>query len=157
MKSVYISQNDGTLLTAHGCTDHVVGDILSGWRYDISGVSPEMRVDYERHLEECDHCRSRQRLHRSIDVGLMALSTVSVVVFLLASAYIYRVHLNSVHLATVHLAGPGQRHLSIAVTTQAVALAGLLFSMFMWVLVAIATPAPRLISGTVKHLRERRL
>ena len=27
------------------CTDQVVGDILSGWRYDISGLSPAMRTE----------------------------------------------------------------------------------------------------------------
>ena len=46
------------------CTDPVVGKILAGWRYDISGLAPEMRGDYEAHLAECEFCRSRQRLHR---------------------------------------------------------------------------------------------
>ena len=40
------------------CSDRVVGDILAGWRYDISGLAPEMRGDYEAHLAECAHCRS---------------------------------------------------------------------------------------------------
>ena len=26
------------------CVDKVVGDILAGWRYDISGITPEMRM-----------------------------------------------------------------------------------------------------------------
>jgi len=69
------------------CTDQVVGDILSGWRYDISGISPEMRTDYESHLAMCDHCRSRQRLHRTIDVVLIGISTLSIlsIGFLIAS------------------------------------------------------------------------
>ncbi len=53
------------------CIDQVVGDILSGWRYDISGLSPAMRVDYDQHLTECSHCRKRQRIARTIDVLLI--------------------------------------------------------------------------------------
>ena len=66
------------------CTDRVVGEILAGWRYDISGLAPEMRVDYEQHLKECAHCRSRQVLHRTIDIGLMIVATVSAIMFLVA-------------------------------------------------------------------------
>jgi len=29
--------------------------------------------DYENHFAGCEHCRSRQRMHRIIDVGLIAL------------------------------------------------------------------------------------
>ena len=32
------------------CVDPLVGKILAGWRYDISGLAPEMRGDYEHHL-----------------------------------------------------------------------------------------------------------
>src|ERR1700678_3572485 len=73
------------------CTDRVVGDILSSWRYDISGITPEMRRDYEQHLVECAHCCSRQRLHCTIDVVLIALSTVSIGAFLLGLAVIHKV------------------------------------------------------------------
>src|SRR5664280_1892850 len=59
------------------CTDRVIGKILAGWRYDISGLAPEMRGDYEAHLAECELCHSRQRLHRGIDIGLMALARVA--------------------------------------------------------------------------------
>ena len=38
------------------CVDPLVGKILAGWRYDISGLAPEMRVDYEAHLAECQYC-----------------------------------------------------------------------------------------------------
>ena len=69
------------------CTDSVVGDILSSWRYDISGISPEMRIDYEEHLATCAFCRSRQRLHRTIDVALISLSTLCILAFLLALAF----------------------------------------------------------------------
>src|ERR1700761_3349222 len=66
------------------CTDQVVGDILSSWRYDISGLSTEMRTDYELHLVECSRCRSRQQLHRNVDVFLITLTTFSVLAFLMA-------------------------------------------------------------------------
>ena len=29
------------------CVDPIVGKILAGWRYDISGLAPEMCGDYE--------------------------------------------------------------------------------------------------------------
>jgi hypothetical protein len=45
------------------CIDPIVGKILAGWRYDISGLAPEMGGDYEEHFAACEHCRSRQRLH----------------------------------------------------------------------------------------------
>ena len=32
------------------CVDPLVGKILAGWRYDISGLAPEMREDYEHHF-----------------------------------------------------------------------------------------------------------
>ena len=54
------------------CTDPIVGKILAGWRYDISGLALEMRGDYEGHFAGCEFCRSRQRMHRIIDVGLIA-------------------------------------------------------------------------------------
>ena len=50
------------------CVDPLVGKILAGWRYDISGLAPEMREDYEHHLSDCEHCRGRQKIHRIIDV-----------------------------------------------------------------------------------------
>ena len=67
------------------CNDPVVGAILSGWRYDISGISPELRVDYEAHLYGCNYCRKRQRVHRTWDVMLLAITTLSFAAFLLAA------------------------------------------------------------------------
>src|SRR6202012_1938180 len=120
------------------CTDRVVGDILSSWRYDISGITPEMRRDYEQHLVECAHCRSRQRLHRTIDVSLIGLSTVSIAAFLFGLAVIHHVQpLQHWALIDLHL-----WQMSIVLSLQAAAIAGLLFSLLTWVLVAVATPAP---------------
>lgn len=152
MNATRISTENQTVFVTDGCTDHIVGDILSGWRYDISGLDPEMRVDYEQHFAECAHCRSKQRLHRTIDVSLMVIFTLSTVVFLLATAVLHRMHLTHAQLAGLRV-----RNLSLVLTTQAAAVGGLIFSMLMWVLVAIATPAPRLISGTVRQVRSRGL
>ena len=60
------------------CTDRVVGAILASWRYDISGISPEMRKDYEQHFAECPHCSARQKFHRSLDVTLAVLTSLAV-------------------------------------------------------------------------------
>ena len=59
------------------CLDPVIGGILAGWRYDISGIAPDMSGDYEHHLATCEHCRARQRLHRRIDFGLIGLTSLS--------------------------------------------------------------------------------
>ena len=120
------------------CTDHVVGAILSGWRYDISGLSPAMRTDYDQHLSECEHCRSKQRLHRTVDVLLISVSSLSILAFLLAAVVMHRVeamtHIEQLHLHLLHAA--------VYVSLEAVALVGLVFSTLLWVLVAIATPIP---------------
>ena len=57
------------------CIDPIVGKILAGWRYDISGIAPEMRSGYEEHFTACEHCRKWQRLHRTIDVSLIVLAS----------------------------------------------------------------------------------
>ena len=124
------------------CTDQVVGDILSGWRYDISGLSPAMRTDYDQHLSECSHCRRRQRIARTIDVLLISVSTLSIVAFLLAAVVIHRVELVT-HIFSVHLR-LNQTH-AVAISLEAVAIAGMAFSALLWVLVAIATPIPAMV------------
>lgn len=106
------------------CTDKVVGTILAGWRYDISGIAPEMRGDYDQHFAECEHCRSRQRLHRTIDIALIVLTAISAFVFLLAFGAI--VHFEPRHALVLELA----------------ALAGFALSALIWLIVAVATPAP---------------
>jgi hypothetical protein len=106
------------------CVDQVVGDILASWRYDISGIFPEMRGDYEAHFLECEHCRSRRRLHRTIDIVLIFLATVSAFVFLLAFAIIR-------YLKPQH-----------AFILEVGSLAGFALSALIWLAVAVATPAP---------------
>ena len=131
------------------CTDPVVGNILSGWRFDISGLSPAMRTDYETHLEDCASCRRRQRIARTIDVLLITVSTLSIAAFLLAALIIRRVELLT-HIFTVHVQ---LHHTAIAISLEAVAVAGVAVSTLLWVLVAVATPLP----GLVGHLVQQRL
>src|SRR5260370_30927533 len=106
------------------CLEPIVGKILAGWRYDISGLAPEMRGDYELHFADCEHCRSRQKLHRIIDISLMVLASASAAVFLLA-------------FAVIRYFGP--RH---AFWLEVGALAGFALSAVVWVIGAVATPAP---------------
>jgi hypothetical protein len=147
------------------CTDPIVGDILSSWRYDISGITPAMRGDYEQHLAECAFCHSRQRLHRTVDVTLIGLSTLSAAIFLLALAVIHHVdplqHWLITH-AQLHL-----HQMRVVLSLQLAAVAGLLVSLSAWVVVALVTPAPMYLRGVAieqakvlqgripAHLRER--
>ncbi len=139
------------------CNDHVVGAILSGWRYDISSVPAELRGDYEDHLRTCDHCRGKQRLHRTVDVLLFAVTGLSFAAFLLAAIVLHRLHTLS-HLWNVHLrlhpeADLVHSHIpaSVTLSLQAVAILGVFVSMALWILVSIATPIP----GMVSEMRGR--
>jgi len=139
------------------CNDQVIGAILSGWRYDISGISPDLRGDYEDHLKECSHCRRRQRIHRTVDVLLLAATSLSFAAFLLAALVMHRLesmsHIQNLH---VHLHNEGTVALSripdsVTVSLEAVALTGVFVSMLLWVLVAIATPIPTMVSTMVRE------
>jgi hypothetical protein len=123
---------------SHVCTDKVIGDILAGWRYDISGLAPEMRGDYEQHLAECGHCHSRQVLHRTIDIGLMIVATVSAGIFLVAFGAVR-------HYSPRH-----------ALILELIAGAGFLFFTVVWLFVAVATPAPVVVAD-VARIHARRL
>jgi hypothetical protein len=114
------------------CVDPIVGKILAGWRYDISGIAPEMRGDYEDHFAACEHCYSRQRLHRTIDVSLIALASVSAAMFLLAFGVIRHF---------------GPRH---AFWLELAALAGFALSLLIWLVVAVTTPAPMAVVDAAK-------
>src|SRR5260370_29509940 len=104
--------------------DTNVGKILAGWQYDSFGRAPEMRGDYESHGAECEHCRGRQQMHRIIDVGLIALASVSGGVFLLA-------------FGVIRHFGPRN-----AFWLEIAALAGFALSAVIWLVVAVATPPP---------------
>jgi len=125
------------------CTDRVVGAILGSWRYDISGLSPEMRRDYEQHLTDCAHCRARQKFHRTLDGTLAVLTALSMISFLFALAVLQRVKymehvaFNVLHLETV----------SIYQMLVSAAFAGLGFSLIAFILVLATTPASSYLGG----------
>ncbi|WP_158819226.1 hypothetical protein [Granulicella sp. S156] len=135
------------------CNDQVIGAILSGWRYDISGIPKDLRGDYEAHLRGCTYCRRRQRLHRTVDILLLAATTLSFVAFLLAALVMHKIEAYS-HISGnvhVHLHGEGRAVLaripdSIAISLETVACTGVFVSLLLWVLVAIATPIPGMLS-----------
>jgi hypothetical protein len=132
---------------SRACTDPIVGAILAGWRFDISAISPEMRTDYEQHLAECGHCHRRQRAARTFDVLLICGTTISIFSFLLAAVLIHRVSLlNQIDLVHVHLL-----HTAITVSLEALAIAGVVVSTVLWVLVAVATPLPSLVTGVLQQ------
>jgi hypothetical protein len=123
------------------CTDPVIGKILAGWRYDISGLAPEMRGDYEDHFLACEHCRTHQRLHRTIDITLIVLASVSAAIFLLTFGVIRHF---------------GPRH---AFWLEIAALRGFALSALIWLVVAVATPAPTVMVDAAKigarHVHDR--
>ena len=137
--------------TKSKCKDPVIGNILSSWRYDISGLDPEMRRDYEQHLADCTYCRKRQRLHRTIDVVLIVVSSGSIISLLIALAVIHKIEPLR-RLAVLHL------HIydrDIAVSMQQGALIGLAAAFFVWLLVALMTPAPQTIGHYARDLGEK--
>ena len=125
------------------CTDRVVGAILASWRYDISGISPEMCKDYEQHFVECPHCRARQKFHRSLDVSLAVLTSLSVLFFLFALAVLK--HIKPVEHMAFNVFG-----LDIADTYHmlfSAGIAGLCFSVIAFVLVFTTTPVTTYLGG----------
>lgn len=123
------------------CVDPIIGKILAGWRYDISGLAPEMRADYEDHFRSCERCRSRQRLHRTIDISLIVLASVSAGVFLLA-------------FGVIRHFGPRN-----AFWLEIAALVGFALSALIWLVVAVATPAPTVMVDAARigarHVHDR--
>jgi hypothetical protein len=125
------------------CTDRVAGAILASWRYDISGISPEMRKDYESHFAECSHCRARQKFHRTLDVSLAVLTSLAVFFFLFALAVLHHIKpLENVALKVLGLDIFDMYHMLMSA-----AAAGVLFSVVGFVLVLTATPVPNYLGG----------
>ena len=115
------------------CVDPIVGKILAGWRYDISSLAPEMCGDYENHFAACEHCRTRQQIHRIIDVALIALASISGAIFLLA-------------FGVIRYLGPHHAFL-----LEIAALTGFALSALIWLGVAVATPAPVTVLDAAKE------
>lgn len=125
------------------CNDHVVGAILASWRYDISGISPEMRKDYEQHFTDCGHCRSRLKFHRSLDVTLAVLTSLAVIFFLFALAVLK--HIKPLEHMAFNVLGLDM--MSMYQMLVSAAIAGVCFSFIAFLLVLTATPAPTYLSG----------
>jgi hypothetical protein len=125
------------------CSDRVVGAILASWRYDISGISPEMRRDYENHFAECARCSGRQKFHRSLDAMLAVLTSLSAVFFLFALAVLKHIRpLEHVAFNVFGLDVEDTYHMLISA-----GIAGLIFSVIALALVLMATPAPSYLGG----------
>ena len=130
-------------MTRTRCTDRVAGAILASWRYDISGISPEMRKDYEQHFAECPRCRGRQKFHRSLDVTLAILTSLSVVFFLFALAVV--VHIKPLEYVSFNIFGldiSDMYHMLVSA-----AIAGFCFSLIGLALVLTTTPVPSYLGG----------
>jgi len=131
------------------CTDRVVGAILASWRYDISGISPEMRRDYELHFAECAHCSARQKFHRSLDVTLAVLTSLSALFFLFALAVLKHIRpLEHVAFKILGLDIFDMYHMMVSA-----GIAGLCFSLIAMALVLMATPAPSYLGGIAAERR----
>lgn len=125
------------------CTDRVVGAILASWRYDISGIYPEMRKDYEQHLHDCDQCRARQKFHRGLDVTLVVLTSLSVFFSLFALAVLKHIKpLEHVAFNVLGLDTFDTYHMLVSA-----AIAGVCFSVMAFILVLTATPMPSYLGG----------
>ncbi len=125
------------------CTDRVIGAILASWRYDISGLSPEMRKDYDNHFAECARCSARQKFHRSLDATLAILTSLSALFFLFALAVLKHIRpLEHMAFKILSLDIYDMHHMLIAA-----GFAGLFFSVVALALVLMATPAPAYLGG----------
>ena len=140
------------------CTDPVIGAILSGWRYDISGTPLSLRGDYQTHLRGCMHCRAKQHLHRTVDMLLLAVTTLACGAFLLAALVLHRLeairHLSGslhVHLGTERALALAHIPQSITISLEAVAVSGVIFTLLLWALVAMTTPVPGILSAMVRE------
>lgn len=149
------------------CTDQVIGAILSGWRYDISGTPLSLRGDYEAHLRGCAHCRGKQRLHRTVDMLLLAVTTLACMACFLAAVVVHRLetirHLSGslhVHLGADRALALAHIPQSITISLEAVAVSGVIFSLLLWALVLMTTPVPGMVSAILRdhvspELRDR--
>jgi hypothetical protein len=145
----------------------VIGAILSGWRYDISGTPLSLRGDYETHLRGCAHCRGKQRLHRTVDMLLLAVTTLACMACFLAAVVVHRLetirHLSGslhVHLGTDRALALAHIPQSITISLEAVAVSGVIFSLLLWALVLMTTPVPGMVSAILRdhvspELRDR--
>lgn len=132
------------------CTDRVIGSILASWRYDISGITPEMRKDYEQHFAECARCSARQRFHRTLDLSLAVLTSLAALFFLFALAVLQHIKpLEHVAFNVFGLDIVDTYHMLVSA-----GIAGLIFSVIVLALVLTTTPVPIYLRERAEQLEE---
>jgi hypothetical protein len=102
-----------------------------------------MRRDYENHFAECARCSARQKFHRSLDVTLAVLTSLSAVFFFFAVAVLK--HIGPVEHVAFNVFGldvEDTYHMLISA-----GVAGLIFSVTALALVLMATPVPSYLGG----------
>jgi len=104
------------------------------------------------------HCRAKQHLHRTVDMLLLAVTTLACGAFLLAALVLHRLeairHLSGslhVHLGTERALALAHIPQSITISLEAVAVSGVIFSLLLWALVAMTTPVPGMLSAMVRE------
>jgi hypothetical protein len=102
-----------------------------------------MRKDYEQHFAECPHCRARQQFHRSLDVSLAVLTSLSVIFFLFALAVIR--HIKPLEHVAFNIFGLDLFDMYHMLVSAAVA--GICFSVIAFLLVLTTTPVPSYLGG----------
>jgi hypothetical protein len=102
-----------------------------------------MRKDYEHHLAECSYCSARQKFHRSLDVTLLVLTSLSVFFSVFALAVLTHIRpLEHVAFNILGLDISDMFHMLVSA-----AIAGVCFSVIALALVLMATPAPTYLGG----------
>jgi hypothetical protein len=102
-----------------------------------------MRKDYEQHFAECPHCRAKQQFHRSLDVSLAVLTSLSVIFFLFALAVIR--HIKPLEHVAFNIFGLDLFDMYHMLVSAAVA--GICFSVIAFLLVLTTTPVPSYLGG----------
>jgi hypothetical protein len=102
-----------------------------------------MCKDYEQHFAECTHCRARQKFHRSLDVTLVVLTSLSVFFSLFALAVLK--HIKPLEHVAFNVLGLDISSMYQMLVSAAVA--GVCFSVLAFVLVLTATPVPTYLGG----------
>ncbi len=95
-----------------------------------------MRKDYEQHLAECSHCRARQKFHRSLDVTLVVLTSLSI--FFSLFALLVLKHIKPLEHVAFNVLGLDISSMYQMLVSAAVA--GVCFSVVALVLVLTTTP-----------------
>ena len=110
-----------------------------------------MCKDYEFHFAECAHCSARQKFHRSLDVSLAVLTSLSALFFLFALSVLKHIKpLEHVAFTPFGLDVEDTYHMLFSA-----GIAGLCFSVIALTLVLTATPVPSYLGGIASERAKR--